>query len=285
MRTTAIYKSPAGEKAIMAFYEAILAHWPVPCTRLNIPTRSGGTFVIASGAASAPPLVQLHGSSTNSAMWAGAVAAYSRHYRVYSVDTLGEPGKSAPHRPALKSPAYAEWLEDIFDALAIDRAVLMGYSQGGWLALKFATYRPERVSRLVLLAPGGVTPVRLAFVLRLVALSLFGQWGAASIKRMVYGGLSLPGEVEEFIRLIENYYHPRTDSQPLFSDEELKRLTMPTLLVAGARDCCYISEKIAARLQRVLPHFEANILPEAGHAMLDTTPQVIPFLTAVGRPG
>lgn len=145
MSTKSIYKSGYGERVIAEFYDSILAYWPVPCQMLDIPTRHGNTFVVASGSPAAPALVQLHGSSTNSAMWSGDVSTYSRHYRVYTVDTLGEPGKSAPSRPSLAGPAYAEWLEDVFNALNIQKAVLMGYSQGGWMALKFATYRPERL--------------------------------------------------------------------------------------------------------------------------------------------
>ena len=45
MNTESIYKSPAGEKEIMALYDAILARWPVPYEIFNLPTRHGNTFV------------------------------------------------------------------------------------------------------------------------------------------------------------------------------------------------------------------------------------------------
>ena len=73
-----IYKSPAGEQAVMALYDSWLARWPAPYTTLTEPTRHGSTFVIASGAEAAPPLVLIHGAGTNSTMWAGDVADYSR---------------------------------------------------------------------------------------------------------------------------------------------------------------------------------------------------------------
>jgi pimeloyl-ACP methyl ester carboxylesterase len=278
MQTNSIYKSVEGQQAIMNFYDSLLARWPVPHQILNISTRHGNTFVVASGDGAAPPLVLLHGSSTNSAMWAGDVVEYSRHFRVYAVDTLGEPGKSAPNRLSLKSAAYAEWLADLFAVLNINRAVVIGCSQGGWIALRFSTCHPDRVEKLVLLTPGGVTSVRLSTVLRLVAVSLFGRWGMESIKRMVYRDVVVPADVEEFATLIQNHYKPRTDPQPLFSDEELARLTMPTLLIAGAKDCFYVSEKTAARLQQWLPRFKATIFPEAGHVLLNTTAQIMPFL-------
>ncbi|MCB0188564.1 MAG: hypothetical protein KDE31_30045, partial [Caldilineaceae bacterium] len=60
--TTAIYRTPEGGAEILAFYEQLLTQWPVPHTRLTVPTRHGNTFVIASGAESAPPLVLIHGT-------------------------------------------------------------------------------------------------------------------------------------------------------------------------------------------------------------------------------
>src|SRR5215475_3967585 len=97
MSAKSIYKSTAGGRAIMARYNTLLARWPVPCTTLDVASRYGATFVIAGGDELAP-LVLIHGAGSNSAMWAGDVGEYSRHYRVYAVDLLGEPGKSAPVR-------------------------------------------------------------------------------------------------------------------------------------------------------------------------------------------
>ena len=63
MSATSIYKSPAGEKELMALYDAALARWPVAHETLSLPTRHGETFLIASGERSAPPLILLHGAA------------------------------------------------------------------------------------------------------------------------------------------------------------------------------------------------------------------------------
>jgi pimeloyl-ACP methyl ester carboxylesterase len=278
MATESIYKSPPGEMAVMAAYDALLAHWPVPCDMRTVPTRHGDTFAIASGGESAPPLVLLHGAGTNSAIWAGDVVDYSRHYRVYAVDLLGEPGKSASHRPAWDGPAYVEWLEDVLDGLMIEKAALLGLSQGGWTVLKFATRKPERAAKLVLLTPGGVVPDRLSFALQAIPLSLLGRWGARRINRLVLGGQAVPQEVEAFASLLLTHFRPRIGVLPIFSDEELRRLTMPVLLLAGAEDVLRDGTKIAARLQPLVPNLTTIIVPEAGHALLDTTARILPFL-------
>jgi hypothetical protein len=71
---TAIYGTAAGGRAVEQRYREILRLWPVPSERLSIPTREGDTFVVACGLPGAPPLLLLHGSAANSAMWIGDVA-------------------------------------------------------------------------------------------------------------------------------------------------------------------------------------------------------------------
>jgi len=281
MSTESIYKSSTGERAVMAMYEAMMARWPMPYKALNVPTRHGNTFVIVGGKEAAPALLLLHGAGTNSVIWAGDVAEYGCQYQVYAVDLLGEPGKSAPHRPAWDGPAYAEWLEDVLDNLKIERATLIGLSQGGWTALKFAVYEPERVEKLVLLTPGGIVPDKLSFILRAIPLSLLGRWGIKRIIRMVLGSQAVSEEVGEAMTLIMTHFKARIGVLPIFSDLELQRLTMPVMLLMGAQDALRDADKISTRLHKLVPHLTVEIIPGGGHALLNTVVQILPFLAAV----
>jgi pimeloyl-ACP methyl ester carboxylesterase len=273
-----IYRSPAGEQAVMALYDAALARWPVPYTPLHIPTRHGTTFVIASGDAAAPPLVLLHGAGTNSSMWAGDVERYSHSFRVYAVDLPGEAGKSAPNRPPWNGPAFAEWLSDVLGGLHLQTVTILGLSQGAWTALRFAVTYPDRVGALVLLTPGGIVPDRIGFALRALPLLLLGRRGIRRINRMVLAGQSVPAEVEQAMTVMMTHFKARIGALPLFSDPELRRLTMPVQLVIGERDALRDARKIAARMQRVVPHLTTTIVPDAGHALVGSQPYILPFL-------
>jgi pimeloyl-ACP methyl ester carboxylesterase len=275
-----VFKTLAGEKAVMALYDSALARWPVPHETLNISTRHGQTFVIASGAQAAPALVLLHGAGTNSAIWGGDFLDYSRDHRVYAVDLLGEAGKSAPNRPAWDSPAYAEWLDDVLNALKVEKASLVGISQGAWTALKYAVYCPERVDKLVLITPGGVVPDRMTFLLRMMVLSLLGRRGIRGIMKVLFGDQTVPDGVEEVTAVVMSNFKARVGILPIFSDEELKRLTMPTLLLGGSKDALRDLEKIAARMRSLVPYIAVTIIPGAGHALLNTPPHVMPFLAS-----
>jgi len=145
---TPIYKSDEGARAVRERYLEILKRWPVPNEQLRVPTRHGETFVIACGEKTEPPLLLLHGSAGNSAMWMGDIRAWAEHYRVYSIDVIGEAGLSAPMRPPLASEEYALWLDDVLKALSISQTSIVGVSLGGWLALDYGTRRPQRVARL-----------------------------------------------------------------------------------------------------------------------------------------
>lgn len=277
MKTNSIYKSTAGQEEIMALYNRVLSQWPVPCEHIYISTRHGRTFVIASGDSSAPPLVLLHGSGSNSATWAGDVINYSRYFRVYGVDIPGEPGKSDPNRFSWDGLAFVEWLDDVLNGLNLENVILGGLSLGGWTALKYTVYKPERVTRAVLICPAGVYPPRSSFMLRAIFLAFLGKWGDNQMKRLIFKNVPLSEEVDQFFTLIGRHFNYRMGSPPLFTDEELRSLAMPVLYLAGENDVLLNTKKTAERLQKLVPNLTVNILEE-GHAVINMAPRVIPFL-------
>jgi pimeloyl-ACP methyl ester carboxylesterase len=277
MKAQTLYRSPAGAKVVMDLYDAALARWPVPFTEFSLPTRHGLTFVIASGDPAAPPLVLLHGASSNATSWMGDVAAYSRQHRVFMVDVIGEPGKSAANRPPLDGPAYAEWLADVLDELHLSKVSLVGISQGGWTAIKFAASAPQRVAKLVLLAPGGVAPARLSFIMRAIPLSLLGKWGAEVNTRIVFGRQPMHPDAVKYMNALLTHFRSRLDPEPIFRDETLQCLSMPVLLIAGAQDALP-SDRTAARLEQWVPNLTVQLLPEMGHVLHNTAEMVLPFL-------
>jgi len=278
MNPPVIFKSEAGKKAILEKYESVLAAWPAPYEMLTLPTRLGNTAVIAWGDPAAPPLVLLHGSSSNAVMWIGDAAGFGAHFRVFALDIPGEPGKSEPARPPLTGPDYTNWLREVLDGLHIQKTRLAGISLGGWLALKFATACPERVEKLVLLCPSGVALQRKSFLPKVVFFMLLGQWGRQRILRLLSGDTPIPPAAGQYSLLISRQFKPRMEVIPLFSDAELGRLGMPVLLLAGEKDNLLPSQQTAERLQRLLPHVTTTILPGAGHVLIGLTNEMSDFL-------
>ena len=160
------FKTPEGEAAYLAAYDAAMKLWPVSYEEVEIPGRFGMTHVVVTGPKDARPLVLLHGYWATSTMWSPNIADFSKEYRVYAIDVMGQPSKSRPDEPIRDSADYVTWLTATLDALHLDRVSLVGMSFGGWLALTYAVAAPQRVEKLVLLSPGGLLPIPGQFSLR-----------------------------------------------------------------------------------------------------------------------
>jgi pimeloyl-ACP methyl ester carboxylesterase len=273
-----LFKTPEAGQEAMRIYDAVLARWPVPYQSRSVSTRFGDTFVITCGDETSPALVLLHGAGTNSATWFADIAALSREFRVYAVDLIGEPGKSAPSRPDLSGPAFTDWMEDVLAGLKLQKVSLVGMSLGGWAVLKFAIDHPERVEKLVLMCTGGVVLPRASFLPRVILFSLLGKPGYNLLKRMFIGNLPLSEDLDRFMAIIARQFRSRIEEPPVFSDEQLRRLNMPVMVIAGAKDAVYPSARCIERLRRLVPRLTDLLLPEAGHALAGLGRPILSFL-------
>lgn len=272
------YLSEAGFEQAMALYEHAIASWPMPAEPRTVTTRLGDTFVLSWGARSRPPLILLHGSAANSSTWAFDAETLGAAFRVHAVDLPGETGKSTGYRPPYESSTYSDWLSDVFDELGLGSALIAGLSLGGWVALKFAAAHPARVQRMALLAPGGVAPARESF--EAAADFEIGR-GEAGIRRLVSAlfapHVPPPGVAEAFVWM-HSIYKTRRDILPVLTDEELNRIAVPVLLLAGAQDAVLDIPATDARLRRHLASFESEIDPQGGHAFLGKGAELVDFL-------
>jgi pimeloyl-ACP methyl ester carboxylesterase len=269
--TNPIYFSEEGARLVTRRYRELLDSWPVPHERLRIKTREGETFVIASGPPDGPAVLLLHGSTTNTVMWMGDVTGWARDFRVYAVDVIGEPGLSAPSRPPLGSDAYAGWLDDVLSGLGVSTVSIVGASLGGWLAVDYATRRPERIERLVLLSPSGIGRQKWATLLIVLLLLPFGNRGKRMALRLYLGrppGTAPNPQLQhylDFIIFVQHHFRPRREKMPIFDDDTLRKLTMPVLVIAGDRDAVLDSHDTHRRLAQTVPHATIHLLPGIGH--------------------
>ena len=275
--TTNIYKSEEGKQKIEALYRQALQRWPVPNRQFFVPTRQGDTFVIASGEPNETPIVLLHGSGTNSAVWMRDVAELTERYRVYAIDMIGEPGLSAPSRPPLKSSAYAEWLDDVWTHLGLARASIIGVSLGGWLALDYAIRRPERVAAISLVSPAGIGAQNQLFMLKAGVLLMLGKWGLRKSFKAAAGS-SVPSAAAAFVTTIFQHFRPRMERIPIRTDAELSGLTMPVQVVVGGHDAMIRSKETQVRIARLVPHAEVLYLEREGHILPRQTAAIARFL-------
>jgi pimeloyl-ACP methyl ester carboxylesterase len=272
MSGASAFKTPEGESAFLAAYDAAMKLWPVPYEEMDVPTPFGMTHVIVSGPKDAPPLVLLHGYWATSTMWAANIADFSEEYRSYAVDVMGQPSKSIPAEPIREAADYAAWLTATLDALHLDTICLVGMSFGGWLALNYAVAAPARLRKLVLLSPGGLLPMVRQFSLRgmlMVAVptrftvNAFMRWlGLAStnarpVLELMYLGLKHFRVSPETVRVMPT----------VFSDDELRGIRVPTLLLIGDHEVISNPARALTRARRLIPDFHGDLVPRSSHDM------------------
>ncbi len=285
-----IFKSEAAEQAVFARYREMLAKWPVANQHLRIPTCFGETFVVASGPEDAPPVILLHGANGNASMWLPDVRAWAEKLRIYAVDVIGDPGFSAGVRPGLASDAHARWLDDVLKGLKSERAGFVGVSNGGWLALDYARRRPEKVTNVAALCPGGILHARKTLLPKVLPLLLLGPWGAAKAREIILGKMPKDAPAThrafaEYMGLIFHSVKPRMERHPLLTGEDYRQLTMPVLVILGEKDAIFDSAALRDHLAKVLPSAEVRYVAGAGHHIPGQTIPILEFLLeATTRP-
>lgn len=104
------------------------------------------------------PLILLHGNGENSGYFRGQIDVFAKEYHVYALDTRGH-GKTPRGTAPFTIRQFADDLLGFMDRMQIETAHLLGFSDGGNIAMDFALRYPERVDRLILnganLSPAG----------------------------------------------------------------------------------------------------------------------------------
>ena len=272
MTGTLPFKTPAGEVAFLAAYDAALATWPVDYETIEVRSRFGITHVVVCGPPHAPPLVLLHGYMATLTMWSPNVLAWSRDYRVYAIDVMGQPGRSRPDVPISSAADFVSWLTATLDALHLNRIFLIGMSFGGWLALNFAVAEPDRVQKLVLLSPGGLLPMVRQFMMRGLLMMLLPSRLTVNwfFRWLGFAGLANMRMLDLMCLGLKHFRIPPETMRieaSVIPDQALRTMHVPTLLLIG--DGEVISDPVQAldRARRLIPDFEGELVPGCRHEM------------------
>ncbi|WP_286149828.1 alpha/beta fold hydrolase, partial [Romboutsia ilealis] len=246
--------------------------------KIMVNTSYGETFIIAMGKKELPSLILLHGSGMNSSMWIKEMEEYSKTHRVYAVDMPGEPGKSDENQLPFGGDEFSNWLNDVFNELFIEKASIVGISLGAWLGTKFAIRYSDKVDKLILLCPAGIGPQKKSFIFKFLFYSIFGEKGIDKLYYKINGDKPIPEIMLNYQKLIAKHFNFRKVTIPIFTDNELRKLTMPVALFVGGKDVMLHSEKTANRLGSLLNHAEINFIQEEGHSIINQGNEIRKFL-------
>jgi pimeloyl-ACP methyl ester carboxylesterase len=233
-----------------------------------------------------PPLLMIHGLATRGEDYALLMPALAREHRLHVPDLLGFGWSDRPNI-AYSVADEAEMIRGYVDAMHVERCDVMAASMGGWIALKFAAEHPERVRRLVLADSAGF-PFRTT-----MTASTFTPRNERELHELVALQTDRIHWIPRFVvrdLLRHNREHAWILQRALGSmlagrdlmNGRVQRLTMPVLLLWGARD--RITPLIAGQaMKRELPNARLVAYPDCGHLALvecrdRTLPEMLRFL-------
>lgn len=194
------------------------------------------------------PLVLLHGNGESSMYWKAQIPEFARFFRVIAVDSRGH-GASESGGQGLSFDRMAQDLKQVLDALGIRKAHILGFSDGGNLAIKFAMLFPSYVDKLVLnganveMFAGMKARFQLPVCAAYGALCVLGRLSPRAARRRDVFGLMV---------------HPYGVAMA-----DLARLTMQTLIIVGEHDLVRDSQtrEMASRI----PHCRVETFRDGDH--------------------
>lgn len=245
----------------------------------------GGVKVHYHDLGQGPALVLLHGSGPGASGWSNYnrnAEVLALHFRVIIPDLPGF-GQSDMKPVDAKTPGWwADVTRGLLDVLGVAKAHFVGNSMGGMVTLKLALETPERVDRMILMGPGGGSPV-------------FSTWptpGILSIVTAYEGEGVTAAKVKAFISiclfdqsvitdaLVEQRLaaamDPRIVAQPpmrpgpggppedLWRDVRLTRLPHETLILWGREDRV-LPLDTGMTLLKQIPRAQLHVIPQCGH--------------------
>ena len=201
------------------------------------------------------PLILLHGNGENVDYFVGQMDAFAQYFHVYALDTRGH-GKTPRGTAPFTIRQFADDLLAFLDARDIDKAHLLGFSDGGNIAMVFAMKYPERVNKLILDganldAKGVKSSIQIPIEIGYRFAKLFAKKSEEARKNAEMLGLMV--------------------NDPNVRPEELSAIKAETLVMAGTKDM--IKDDHTRLIARSIPdsrlvilegdHFIANKCPDA----------------------
>lgn len=226
------------------------------------------------------PLLLAHGSGPGVSAWANwrlVLPILSQNRRVLAPDFVGFGYTDRPEGLALNMKTWVKQLVDFIDALGIKKVDIVGNSFGGGLAINMALDYPDRIRKIVLMGSMGVSfPItegldnvwgyEPSVENMKVAIDSFVYDKARStedLAKMRYEASIEPGFQESFSSMFPAPRQRWVESMAR-TDEEIKTIDKPTLIVHGREDEVIPVEN-SYRLINLIENSQLHIFGKCGH--------------------
>jgi pimeloyl-ACP methyl ester carboxylesterase len=232
-------------------------------------------FIDTAGAGT--PIVLLHPNTGTSAVWECQLRVFSQAgFRVVAFDRRGWGKSTAEAATGLQPGSIADDLDALAQHLRLDKFHLIGVAGGGFAALDYAAWRPQRLRSLVVGASTGqmAEPEMTGFAARI---AIPGLRQLPAVYREVsasYRGAN-PQGTQRWIEIDAHAQQKGAPAQPMRTPNtfaKLASITTPTLVIAAAADLLAPPAMMRVWAAHLKNH-EWALVPEAGHAIAWEQPE------------
>jgi pimeloyl-ACP methyl ester carboxylesterase len=241
-----------------------------------------------------PGLVLLHANGGDHRDFEAIVSDLARTWTVYAIDWPGHGGSDLADYPT--AIRFAELLPEVLEEFGSGPFALMGNSVGGFAALRTAITRPDLVSQLVLVDPGGFTPrspLSLA-VCRVIGSERIAPMAMRQLPRLylrksnsyvksararAVAASREPSRVSAFASMWRSFADPKHDGRA-----GAESLAVPTLLIWGTRYPVLPWTIDGRRATKALPRATVVTLPCGHQPYLEMPREFIAALDAFLEP-
>lgn len=189
------------------------------------------------------PLILLHGNSESGKVFEHQMEYFAKQYHVIALDTRGH-GQSPRGTQAFTIRQFADDLNDFMIEQKIDKAHILGFSDGGNIALIFAMKYPEKLSKLIVTGANlDTTGIKGSYQWIINLSYKLVSWRAKQSAKA--------RRTQEMLGLMVN--------DPNIKAEDLKRISAPTLVMAGTKDM--VKEEHTKLIAKSIPNAKIVIIP------------------------
>lgn len=207
-------------------------------------------------------VVLLHGALGASTQLDTLARELQPHFRIHQLDFEGH-GSAPPGGRPYRIQSFAENVLELLDSNRIERALLFGYSMGGYVALHLAAGHPARVERVATLGTKirWDPPTAAREVARLdpdVIRAKVPRYAEALAARHERAGgwERVLADTADFLRVLGNH--------PLLTDEVLGRIRQPGCIIVGERDNTVSLDEVGG-VSRALINGRVAVLADTPH--------------------
>lgn len=265
-----LFKSDFEAKSYYSAYDSLISTYQINYIDHWINTNIGTCHLIETGDSEAPPVLLVPAAGCSSAGWYANLIELGKNNRVYALDIPGDAGKSILIKedgPILIQDYNLMFLE-VLNSLKLKDVTLIGHSSGGFFVTGFAISHPERVKKLVLLAPVA-THINIRWYFRIL-LKMGGKPGKGpsaktTLKMQAYRGFDPEPFFVNLMQCVRDYCRINLLFPYVYSTEELSSIRIPTFLIIGSNEVLCNYKRSIKNAKSKFDNIDIHIIDKTGH--------------------